>query len=223
MSTIVGRITKRIKNATLKKQSHGALIEELLNDAVSLTGQTPPVFVETGCGISTISLAKVARQRGAQVYSCDYNQEKSDELKSSSPEGIDNVQFMIGDSLESLASIASKHDTIDFLFLDSAASAMHTFREFTTVEKCLKPGSRLLIDNAALPGETRLLSPVRKGKVLVPYLLASPFWEVTGYPGSGDSMVAATMHTEADFADPDYEDPEYIDNWRSLFSQELKS
>jgi predicted O-methyltransferase YrrM len=216
------RVINAIKTSTLKKQTHGDLIEKLLSASPAITKNRQPVFVETGCGISTISLGKAAQRIGAIVYSCDYNQEKSDELKSSSAGMVKNVEFMIGDSLQSLASIASRHDTIDFLFLDSAASAMHTFREFITVEKCLKPGSQILIDNAAIPGTTRVLSPVRKGKILVPYLLASPFWKVTGYPGSGDSMVGATLHIEPDYADPDYEDPEYIDNWRSLFKQELK-
>lgn len=66
-----------------------------------------------------------------------------------------------------------------------------------------------------------MLSPVRKGKILVPYLLASPFWEVSGYPDAGDSMVSAVMRSEPNYADKDYEDSEYIDNWRSLFKKEL--
>lgn len=211
-----------MKTATLKKQSHGDLIEELLANANSPANNRKPVFVETGCGISTLSLGKVAKRVGAIVYSCDYNEEKSEELKSSSAGMVENVEFMIGDSLQSLATIASRHDNIDFLFLDSAASAMHTFREFVTVEKCLKPGAQILIDNAAIPGTARVLSPVRKGKILVPYLLSSPFWQVAGYPGAGDSMVGAFLHDMPDYADPEYEDPGYIDNWRSLFKQELK-
>lgn len=215
------RTIKRLRNSRFRKLSHGDLIKKLLTEDGS-TLKKSAVFVETGCGISTVSLAEVGKKIGATVYSCDYNSSKADELKSAMPEQMTCVNFMIGDSLESLAKISHKHAEIDFLFLDSAASAMHTFKEFLLVEKCLHPGSRVLIDNAAIPGAKRVLSPVRKGKIIVPYLLASPFWEVKGYPEAGDSMVAATMRSEPDYADPDYEDPEYIDNWRTLFKKELR-
>lgn len=129
---------------------------------------------------------------------------------------------MIGDSRENLQKIGEKHAKINFLFLDSAASAMYTFREFLLVESILKPGAYLLIDNAALLEEkTELLSPVRKGKIIVPYLLSSPYWGVKAYPRSGDSMIFAILHSEPKFADPAYEDPGYIDSWRSLFDKEL--
>ena len=155
------------------------------------------------------------------IYSCDYNSEKADELRNTAGKELDNVKFMIGDSLGSLGVLAAECPVINFLFLDSAASAMHTLREFMLVEKCLKPGSRVLIDNAAIPGVWRVLSPVRKGKILVPYLLASPYWEVVGYPDSGDSMVSAVLRAEPNYADPDYEDPEYIDDWRRQFEAKL--
>jgi hypothetical protein len=74
------------------------------------------------------------------------------------------------------------------------------------------------VDNAALPGARRLLSPVRKGKILVHYLLASPVWEVEEFPTAGDSMIAAYRHAELNYADPSYEDPEYVDPWRTAFN-----
>jgi predicted O-methyltransferase YrrM len=195
------------------------MIEELLNPTVD--GLTNAVFVETGCGVSTVALAEIGRRIGAAIYSCDYNAEKADELNTTGGDSVSSVNFLIGDSLESLRDISDQHSTIHFLFLDSAASAMHTFREFSAVERCLKPGSIVLIDNAALPCQKNVLSPVRKGKILVPYLLASPFWEVHSHPGAGDSMISAIMHAEPDYADREYEDPEYIDNWRALFNREL--
>lgn len=221
MSRKFYRAVKRLRNSAFRKLSHGDLIKKLLTEDIDALKKKSAVFVETGCGISTISLTEVGKKIGATVYSCDYNSKKADELKLAMPDQISGVNFMIGDSLESLAKVAERHAEIDFLFLDSAASAMHTFKEFLIMEKCLHPGSRVLVDNAAIPGVKRVLSPVRKGKILVPYLLASPFWEVKGYPEAGDSMVAAIMRSQADYADPDYEDPEYIDNWRALFKKKL--
>lgn len=221
MSRKLYQVVKRLWNGRSRNLSHGDLIMKLLGEEFDAPKARPAVFVETGCGISTLALAKMGMETGAIVFSCDYNSKKMDELKSVAQQKISNVNFMIADSLESLSKIAQMHAEIDFLFLDSAASALHTFREFTTVEKCLKPGSRVLVDNAALPWEKRVLSPVRKGKILVPYLLASPFWEVSGYPDAGDSMVSAVMRSEPNYADKDYEDSEYIDNWRSLFKKEL--
>ncbi len=221
MSRKIFRAVKRFRDASFRKMSHGDLITKLLAKETKPLDSRPVIFVETGCGISTLSLAKTGQNIGGTVYSCDYNSEKADELKSASPELLNNVKFMIGDSHESLEKIAAEHDNVRFLFLDSAASAMHTFREFMIIEKHLHAGSQVLVDNAAVPGEKRLLSPVRKGKILVPYLLASPFWEVSCHPDAGDSMVSAVMHEEADYADPDYEDSAYIDNWRMFFNNKL--
>ena len=39
-----------------------------------------PTFIETGCGISTLALARAARTFSGQAYSIDINTEKRDEL-----------------------------------------------------------------------------------------------------------------------------------------------
>ena len=130
------------------------------------------------------------------------------------------VEFVTGDSIEALTELV-RTVTPGFLFLDSAASAMHTFREFLVCEQALRAGACLLVDNAALPCTTKTLSPVRKGKILVPYLLASPLWEVQPHPRAGDSMIAAIRHADPVFADPAYEDPEFMGNWRARFDRSL--
>ncbi len=216
------RIVRKTINNNRRIMSHGDLIEQLLEQRLAEFPENP-VFVESGGGVSTLSLAKTGKALNAKVYSLDYNADKVDDLKSRSGELVSNVEYMIDDSLKSLAKIVERHAQIDFLFLDSAASAMHTFREFQIAEPILKPGACLLVDNAALPQEKHLLSPVRKGKILVPYLLASPYWEVTAHPGAGDSMISAVMRETADFADPLYEDPEYIDSWKTFFDSKIDS
>lgn len=220
MRAIVREIRGRLQGKIKCEVSHGEMISRLISTYHAGFSQ-PPIFVETGCGLSTLSLADAGRQLGATVYSCDYNHEKADELRAQVGHRLDNVRFLFGDSHDSLKQIAAQQARIDFLFLDSAASAMHTFREFQIMEGNLAAGSCVVVDNAALPRETHTLGPVRKGKILVPYLLASPFWEVSGHPRAGDSMISAIMHEEGDYADPEYEHPEYIDNWRELFTRKL--
>lgn len=220
MRTLVREIRGRLQGKAKCEFSHGEMISRLISMHSARFSENP-VFVETGCGLSTVALAAEGRKHSATVYSCDYNNQKADELRAQVGNKVDNVKFEFGDSHESLQRIANQHTRIDFLFLDSAASAMHTFREFMLVESKLIPGACIIVDNAALPRETHTLGPVRKGKILVPYLLASPFWEVIGHPTAGDSMVSAVMHKEGDYADPEYEHPEYIDNWRALFENKL--
>lgn len=208
------------RNCPRRTLSHGDLITSLIRD-YQAGFHKPPIFVETGSGLSTVALARAAGALGGVVYSCDYNDEKVSALKAAAGNDVATIRFQMGDSLDSLRNIADMHDRLDFVFLDSAASATHTFREFTIVERCLQPGAVLLIDNAALPEETRVLSPVRKGKILVHYLLASPVWEVVGYPTAGDSMVAAIRHDKPEYADSRYEHSEYVDHWNELFDKEL--
>jgi hypothetical protein len=128
---------------------------------------------------------------------------------------LENVQFLAGDSLETLPAIAARHERIDFALVGSAPSATHTLREFFALEARLGPGARLLVDEAALPGARLTLGPCRKGALLVPYLLASPVWRVTAHPRAGESMVSAVYDRVGARADARYEDPRLADSWRA--------
>lgn len=202
-------------------QDHGELVRKLLAD-VKVPVQRRLVFVETGCGPATLALAEMGAQLGAVVYSCDLDQEKIDELRRRAGEALAEVHFVAGDSVASLARIAQRHERIDFALLDSAPSATHALREFFALESRFGPGARVLIDNAALPGARLLLSPCRKGKLLVPYLLASPIWRVSGHPRAGDSMVSALHDRVGAAADRSYEDPAYVDRWRATLDRALR-
>lgn len=180
-----------------------------------------PVFVETGAGVSTLGMAEVGKKYNAKVYSCDRNPEKIDELIRRTNGKLDNVEIIIGHSVDLLREIVKKHGEIHFAHLDSGGSAMLTFEEFMTLQDYFKPGASILIDNAALPEEKDVLTEVRKGKILVPYLLASSHWDVQAHPKAGGSMVSATLHAEGKFAEFDYEYPEYVDDWRNYFDQNL--
>jgi predicted O-methyltransferase YrrM len=200
-----------------RTQDHGGLIRSLLAD-VKAPAQRRLVFVETGCGLSTFALAEVAARVGAVVYSCEVSGEAVAELRARGAEALADVHFVEGDSLDSLARIAARHEQIDFALFDSAPSATHTLREFQLLEPRLAAGARVLVDDAALPGARLLLSPCRKGKLLVPYLLASPFWRVRAHPRAGDSMVSAVHDRVGARADATYEDPAYVDRWREVFT-----
>ena len=211
------RVYRRIWQA----QDPGALIRELLAD-VQPERDHRLVFVETGCGPSTVALVDVARRTGARVYTCELDQAKIDLLRERTRDALTEVTFLAGDSLASLAQIVARHGRVDFALLGSAPSATHTLREFLLLEPRFGPGSRVLIDNAALPGARLLLSPCRKGKLVVPYLLASPFWTVTAHPRAGDSMVGAVLDAIGARSDAGYEDPGYIDHWRATFDRRLR-
>lgn len=204
-------------NTPVRRYSHGQMIQALLvRDRHAMPSS--PLLVETGCGISALMLAEIGKSLNAKIYSCDFNEEKVKALQAKAGARVSNVEFLIGDSVQLLQHLGQKYQQIHFLFLDAAASAMHTFREFQVIERALKEGSTLLIDNAAVPGDTELLSPCRKGKIIVPYLQASANWEVHGHPDAGDSMVSAKFHDKPDYADPAYEWPEYNDPWEWSFT-----
>jgi predicted O-methyltransferase YrrM len=206
-------------DTVVRRHTHGELIGLLLDRHRKLFPERP-VFIETGCGISTLYLAEAGRALEAKIYSCDSNIDKIRALQQRAGERVSNVEFLAGDSVYQLHRLGQEHGHVHFLFLDAAASAMHTFREFQVIEKALTAGTLLLIDNAALPGETRLLSPCRKGKIIVPYLQASAYWEVQGYPDAGDSMVSAICHDRPDYSDPAYEWPGYVDPWEWSFENQ---
>ncbi len=215
----MNKIKTRLFKHFYRNQTIGELISVLLTDMENELPQHP-IFVETGSGISTVSLARLGGRFNAKVHSCDFNPPKLGYLLENVG-SVDNVQFHEGDSLSSLTELCSQLDQVDFLFLDSAASALHTFQEFKIAEPLLKPGSCVLIDNAAHPKQRLRLGPCRKGKILVPYLLASADWEVSFYPRTADSMVAAYRRSEGYYADGEYEHPDYVDEWEKHFFQQL--
>jgi hypothetical protein len=59
---------ERLFRGVWQQQDHGALIAELLADVRPVKGHRL-VLVETGCGLSTLALAAVARRTGALFYS----------------------------------------------------------------------------------------------------------------------------------------------------------
>lgn len=210
------RRAQLVLRSLFRTQDHGGLIRSLLADAKGAAAR-PRVFVETGCGPSTFALAEIGERCGAAVYSCEVDAAKAAELRARGGQALANVHFVEGDTLESLARIAARHERVDFALFASVPSATHTLHEFQLLEPRLGPGARVLVDDAALPGARLVLSPCRKGKLLVPYLLASPFWRVKAHPRAADSMVSAVHDRVGARADASYEDPAWVDRWRAAF------
>ncbi|HTO08565.1 MAG TPA: class I SAM-dependent methyltransferase [Myxococcota bacterium] len=205
----VARMAVGLLRSVWRTQDQAGLIRRLLADVKPAT-QRPVVFVETGCGLSTLALLQVAERVGAELYSCELDPERIAALCSRVPDLSRRVHFLEGDSLASLARIAARHEAIDFALFDSAPSATHTLLEFQALEPRLGAGARIALDEAALPGARLLLGPCRKGKLLVPYLLASPVWRVSAHPRTSESMVSALYDRVGARADADYEDPDYV-------------
>jgi predicted O-methyltransferase YrrM len=212
-----------------RRLSHGELIERLIAEHREDFGDGQPVFVETGCGISTLYLARAARRCGARVFSCDKNLEKIEALKAKAGEDVANVEFIIGDSLRSLATLRHRHHQIHFLSLGAAASSMLTFLEFEVVKSVLRPGSILLlnnsvayVENAGTPSAKRAIASCRRGQILAYYLMASAYWQAKGVHdgGHGDSFIYAVRRKEGRYTNQDYEWPEYVDPWQWSFDNE---
>ena len=222
MKINIRKSLKNLFNRFYRKHTHSEMemVHIIIQEQITSFGDSP-VFIETGSGISTLALAKAAKQHSGKAYSCDCNETMLNELKKRASDQLEYVTFMIGDSITSLEKIVSQHKKLDFVFLDSAASAMHTFNEFKIIESSMVPGSCLLIDNATLPEEKWLLSPCRKGKILVPYLLASANWQVRAHPRAGGSMISAVFHREPNYSDSRYERAENIEYWKSSFDKNL--
>jgi predicted O-methyltransferase YrrM len=104
------------------KITRGELINKLTHEHCQFF-PSQPIFVETGSGISTLDLAEAGKKFNAKVYSCDRNQEKINQLIARTRGKLDNVEILVGDSLENLAKIAEKHSQIHFAHLDGAVSA----------------------------------------------------------------------------------------------------
>lgn len=203
-------MNKRLRSFLLGKiktvyriESHSACIERIIDDKNFLTGSS--ICLEIGCGETTSLMGKLGKKYNSTIYSLDIDEDKINKLKAREGDKVSNVKFLIGDSLDTLKEIIENHKRVDFAFLDSSASAIQTFKEFKIIEPYLAPNARIIIDNAAIPEKKFLLSPVRKGKILIPYLLSSDTWKVTSLARSGDSMVSAIRHMDGGHADIAYE------------------
>ena len=175
----------------MKRLSHSEALEEITERKEFYEGD---ILIETGAGDSSRFLAKFCEKYKIQFHSFDISRRKI--------AGAEPVAFHEGNSLETLKEFTQNNKKeIKFVFLDSAGSAWHTFLEFRTLEPYLKPGTTVVIDNAVIyAGEIthakEILTEVRKGKVLVPYFQASPFWAVKFHPSYGDTMVEAVLEDE---------------------------
>jgi predicted O-methyltransferase YrrM len=184
-----------------------ALIEMQLKNIV-VPDNRPPVLVEVGAGKTTKVMADYARKHKAIFYSCDccgpiidfldaaFNKDKC-------------IRFLQSDSSDALAGLAPMIGVIDFAFFDAAPCAMKTFLDFQTIEYCFRPNSIFVIDNAKLPGLKQSPGPARKGKILVPYLLAHDEWTVEAFPGYGGMMIVAVKQPHGGHADPGYYEATY--------------
>lgn len=205
-----------------QNETHVEAIQRILSERSELNRGF--IAIEIGTGVSTMAFARSLRGvDSAKLYSIDISQEVVDRTEAETKPIFSNIEFRVGDSLESLDHLYSELTHVDFVLLDSAPSAMRTFEEFKILESKFRVGSCILIDNASSPECLAQLSECRKGKILVPYLLASPVWEVFFYPRSGDSMVFAQMSDHMNHADKNYEYEVDAQTWSDSLRRRFSS
>lgn len=119
-----------------------------------------PVIVETGtvrwyndwgAGQSTVIWDNILKNRGGKVWSIDLD-EKHVNI---SREQTSRVDYILGDSVQSLDMISSTVPDIDLLYLDSMdidwdnphPSSMHHIKELICIWSRVKPGGLIAVDD----------------------------------------------------------------------------
>ena len=175
----------------MSRLSHCDALDEITERKEFYKGN---VLIETGAGETSKFLSKFCQKYDVEFHSFDIDDYKIRKVPTD-----EKVIFHHGNSLDKLKSFVQENKKeIKFVFLDSCGSAFHTFLEFRILEPHLKPGATVVIDNAVIyAGEIthkdEIETEVRKGKVLVPYFQASPFWAVKFHPSYGHTMVEAVL------------------------------
>lgn len=167
------------------------------------------VIVETGIGLSSFPLIEYVYAHPNVVLYCI---DTSKEVIKSLQEGLDpdrKVNFLHMDTEKGLQFVIGAEKYIDLLFFDAVPCAYRTFKEFQMCEHLLTPGSIYVMDNARIPEKEHIKgeckgAACRKGKVIVPYLLASPHWVVKAFPQEAGGMIGAIMQPDAKYSDPAY-------------------
>jgi len=119
-----------------------------------------PVFIETGCGASTIAMVLNAALNGGQVFSWDINGSKGSFLRSVLTEAIGNSlginvrdfwKFIGFDSTNKYAGIRVLGELglqADFGFFDSWHTLVHLMAEVQALEGVAKPEFVIALDDA---------------------------------------------------------------------------
>jgi len=175
------------------------------------------VLLEVGCGLSTIPMLEHCDCHSSKLYGIDTDKTVIALLETAYP-GADS-EFINKKSEVGIPYVLDKESSsdvwggrkvnIDFAFFDGAPCAYSTMRDFLAIEPFMEPGSIYVMDNARLPEKEDVIPELvgagcRKGKVVVPYLLSSPWWEVFAHPHSAGGMIAAIKRDKPVQADTAY-------------------
>ncbi|MDX1460036.1 MAG: class I SAM-dependent methyltransferase [Xanthomonadales bacterium] len=170
---------RKVWNRILRKyfgreRAHKWLLRRELN---ALLERVPdPLVIETGSirwrdegTESTLTIAKTLNGRG-RFYSFELRPEHIDVSREICGNYDRYVNYVEGDSVANLERLVADGTLshIDFAFLDSTNSGEHTFKEFSAIEGCFRPGSVLVCDDVLWAD---------KGRLVVPYIQASADWE----------------------------------------------
>jgi hypothetical protein len=131
---------------------------ENLSIALNLLGSRPATIVETGTSAYGTDSSRLfdsyVKNYGGNFYSIDIRkQAKYDLIFQHSRQS----KFLVGDSVEKLSDLSESEELsyVDLVYLDSwdvdwfrpELSAKHGLNEFLAIERILKPGSVLVVDD----------------------------------------------------------------------------
>ena len=120
----------------------------------------PIIAVETGCAfmwneqcmhnLSTLHIVEqLIKPAGGKLYSLEINPERVAVCKMElEKRGLDQyVEFMIGESIDSLVKLKQRHVRVNFVWLDSLEDAQHARNEHNAVHSILHEKYILCVDD----------------------------------------------------------------------------
>ena len=128
----------------------------------------PIVAVETGCAfmwndqcmhnLSTLHIVEqLIKPTGGKLYSLDIDPTRVDVCEMElDRRGLGKyVEFMIGDSVDSLVELKRQHVTVNFVWLDSLEDAQHARDEHNAVHSILQDKYILCVDDYGSPNSVK--------------------------------------------------------------------
>ncbi|MDE0300286.1 MAG: hypothetical protein OXN17_16745 [Candidatus Poribacteria bacterium] len=169
------------------RRAHRPIIKNCLLEVFKTTPH--PTVIETGCirdanegTESTLTIASTLNERGA-FYTFEICKEHIHICRTVCRDYNEHINYVEGDSIENLRNMIDTNvlDSIHLALFDSVNDGDHIWKEFKNCEAAFRSNSIVIIDDV-LWGD--------KGRVIKPYLEASPEWRTRIYNVEYGMLVA---------------------------------